>query len=445
MRSWPILTLAFGILVLLIVISGIGAVRQSAKIYEENTALQEKRRLTERTLQEIRAELHYSGLLVRDYLLDPSHITGGTYREQLLELRASMSSELKELTRLVGQENAGRLKRLTENIDSYWDVLDPLFDWTPAQKMALSSSFLRREVLPRRTAVSAMTREIRDWHEAESRRQEQDIERARTKFGRDLGRLFGVTIVLAVLVAMTSIYRTARLEKRAAAERRLVKDAEGRMRDLSHQLVRAQEEERRAISRELHDEVGQMLTALRMQLVNLEQLRSAPDGAFDERLGDLKQLSERALRTVRDLALGLRPSMLDDLGLGPAVEWQAREFARRANLPVSVELEGDLEGLPDSHRTCIYRIVQESLTNCARHARAGEIRILVHGSKESVSLSVQDNGVGFSPEGARRRGLGLVGIQERVRELGGSVDILSEPNRGTVLTLRIPVSREAVV
>ena len=123
---------------------------------------------------------------------------------------------------------------------------------------------------------------------------------------------------------------------------------------------------------------------------------------------------------VRDLALGLRPSMLDDFGLQPALEWQARDFTRRCNVPVALSMTGALDTLTDQHRTCVYRVVQEALTNCVRHAQAGRISVDVRARDEFLDVSVSDDGVGLDPR-RRAGGFGLRGIEERVRELGGSV------------------------
>jgi signal transduction histidine kinase len=133
--------------------------------------------------------------------------------------------------------------------------------------------------------------------------------------------------------------------------------------------------------------------------------------------------------------------MLDELGLGPALRWQGREFSRRSGVPVVVQIDGDLEGLPEAHRTAVYRIVQETLTNCARHAHAKNIRISAYGRPDWVSLSIQDDGIGFDPEGATTRGLGLIGIQERVRELEGQVTITSQHEKGTMVEVKVPVTR----
>jgi len=130
---------------------------------------------------------------------------------------------------------------------------------------------------------------------------------------------------------------------------------------------------------------------------------------------------------------------LDDSGIVPAVRWQAQELSRRTSTPVELQIEGDFDGLGDERRTCLYRVVQEALTNCARHAAATTIQITMQGKRECVCLSIRDDGVGFDA-GRARTGLGLVGIEERVKELGGSLAVRSWPNQGTLLYVEIPLA-----
>jgi signal transduction histidine kinase len=137
------------------------------------------------------------------------------------------------------------------------------------------------------------------------------------------------------------------------------------------------------------------------------------------------------------MALLLRPSMLDDFGLVPALDWQARETAKRTGMRVDVSSEVP-EELPEEHKTCIYRVVQEALNNCARHAQASAVQVAVHGEHGHILLSVQDDGAGFDTK--RVRGMGLVGMEERVRHLGGSFEIHSHPGRGTLLQARLPLA-----
>jgi signal transduction histidine kinase len=139
------------------------------------------------------------------------------------------------------------------------------------------------------------------------------------------------------------------------------------------------------------------------------------------------------------MALLLRPSMLDDLGLVPALKWQAREVSKRTSMDVSVaaELQDDL---PDQFKTCIYRVVQEALHNCANHARAKCVRIRVQQETGSLNLSIQDDGQGF--DSRQVKGLGLLGIQERVAQLKGKCMVHSEPGTGTIITVELPMHRD---
>jgi len=183
-----------------------------------------------------------------------------------------------------------------------------------------------------------------------------------------------------------------------------------------------------------------------MELGNLDSAAGPSlQGAFRKHLDGAKRFTAETLRMVRDLAMGLRPSMLDDIGLGPALEWQGRQFSRRADVPVTVQVDGRLDDLPEEHRTCIFRVVQEALTNCARHSKARNIRVSVYGQPDRVRATIQDDGVGFDPEKPFGVGIGLLGLRERVRELSGSVSIESQARKGTILSVELPVQKGSTV
>jgi signal transduction histidine kinase len=152
-------------------------------------------------------------------------------------------------------------------------------------------------------------------------------------------------------------------------------------------------------------------------------------------------MAEKTVNQVRDLALLLRPSMLDDFGLVPALKWQAREMAKRTGLHVTVQADDSVDGLPDDHQTCIYRLVQEALNNSSRHASARNVEVRVARDGARVKFSVRDDGAGFDPRLVR--GLGLLGMEERVGRLGGQVRVDSQPGRGTMVTAELPVAQMA--
>jgi signal transduction histidine kinase len=201
---------------------------------------------------------------------------------------------------------------------------------------------------------------------------------------------------------------------------------------------RAEEDERKRVSRELHDSVGQILTGVGLQLRALRSTSLPPD-QLRARLEETCRLNAEALRLVRDLAMSLRPALLDDVSLIAALEWQARQLSRQAGIPFSLEASGNLEELPETHRTCIYRCVQEALTNCAKHSQATSIRITVYASAGSVNVTIEDDGIGFKLEKTSGKGLGLLGMRERVAEVNGKLSVVSRQHGGTALSLEIPV------
>jgi signal transduction histidine kinase len=240
-------------------------------------------------------------------------------------------------------------------------------------------------------------------------------------------------------VAIVAVSRIRILETRAQEQHERTEQAEGEMRLLSQRLVHAQEDERRRLARELHDEVGQMLTALRMEVGKAERVRSASGSAYAASVAECKRIIDTVMESVRSLSMGLRPAMLDDFGRGSALDWHARDFSRRYNVPVYLTVEGDVDRLPEPHRTCVYRVVQEALTNCAKHAHATRVEVTLRDGAGHLLLSIRDDGVGVETAEERRAGVGLVGIEERVREIQGVVSIHSSPGAGTTLEVDIPV------
>ena len=221
--------------------------------------------------------------------------------------------------------------------------------------------------------------------------------------------------------------------------------AEVRARGLVGQLVTAQEDERRRISRDLHDQLGQQLTALRLKLASHRERRGS-DAGLSAEIEELQALAERIDAEVDFLAWELRPSALDDLGLATALVNFAEEWSKHYSVPAEVHVAG-MEGsrLGPQAETCLYRITQEALNNAAKYAQAGRIDIILERRDGSAVLVIEDDGVGFNPaeaaDGEGGRGLGLVGMRERAALLGGSLEIESAPGKGTTIYARVPVVR----
>ena len=213
------------------------------------------------------------------------------------------------------------------------------------------------------------------------------------------------------------------------------------LRRLSASVVEAREEERRRIARELHDELGQRLSALKMDLSSLGHDMHRP--SYDERIAAMMGMLDQTVASVRRIAADLRPMMLDDLGLNAAIEWLGRESARRMGLAVTVQL-GEVDPALDGRAsTAVYRMVQEALTNVARHARATHVRIDLRQTDSELVLTVHDNGIGFPKNKVHKEGsFGLMGIRERAYLLGGSLEVDNPPEGGGRITVHLPLQKK---
>jgi signal transduction histidine kinase len=403
----------------------LASARTAQDIYTQLDQLNNHHRRVEENLRRLRSDVNLSGIFVRDYLLDVARERAPEYREQIAEFRRTNIATLAELKTLI--EHDDQIDSLQAKLDDYWKTFEPLFDWTIGEKIVRSAAFLRREVVPRREAALTIAREIEELNNANLAAQQQEVARRQNASREELRLMLWQTVLMGLGVSIIVVWRLRVLERRSD-------QAEHQMRELSQRLVNAQEEERKHLSRELHDHVAQVLTGLRMELGRIERL-SPPVASL---VSDCKRLVDEMFLTVRSLALGLRPSMLDDLGLQAALEWHVRDFMSRYPIKVDLRMAGEFDRLPDSHRTCVYRVVQEALTNCVRHADAHHVTIDVNTADGELVLSVRDDGVGLNAS-HRGRGLGLIGIDERVKELGGSVVISPAGASGTVVAVVLPV------
>jgi signal transduction histidine kinase len=437
LKTWPVAALGLGSLLLLIVVSMLASSRRAQDIYTQLDQLNTHHHNVDAKLRRLRSDVHLSGIFVRDYLLDIERQHGPEYRQRLAEFRETNLATVADLHALV-EGHDDQILSLQTKLDDYWETFDPLFDWTPTEKIFRSAGFLRREVVPRREAVLTIAQEIEELNNANLAKQRAEVTRRHAAFRDDLVRLLWRSLLLGLAVALTVVFRLRVLERRSEQQRMIAHEAEHRMRELSQRLVATQEEERKNLSRELHDHIGQVLTALRMELGRIDRTRGPLDAGIGAAVRECRRLVDSLVRTVRDLALGLRPSMLDDFGLQPALEWHVRDFTRRYGVDVDLSLHGDFDALPDVYRTCVYRAVQEALTNCIRHAQARSIGVTVVGHADRLHVSVTDDGVGL--DSARRgAGLGLRGIEERVKELHGVVTIAGAAGEGTKVEIRLPL------
>jgi signal transduction histidine kinase len=438
LNTRAILLAGFGGLLALMASAGFDAVSILRQIQTRNDRIRNEFVDRNRTLERIRSNLYLSGTYLRDYLLDPDARAAETHHANLEKARREIDIAMRSYERFLPPEEAAVFSGLKQGIGDYWRVLDPVLHWTPEQRRDRSYIFLRDEVFPRRISMLGIADRIAAVNEEQLNSGNRQVGSLFAQFQERLGITLAITLGLGLVLAAFSMFQILRLERETAQRFTEIVKARAELKELSAKLVEAQENERRAISRELHDEVGQSLSALLVELGNLSAALS--DGAARElrsHVEVIKTLAENSVHVVRNMALLLRPSMLDDLGLVPALQWQAREVSKRTGMRVDIAADHVSDHLPEEHKTCVYRVVQEALHNCAQHADAQLVRVTVQEEPDKLLLAIQDDGRGFpSPQG---RGLGLLGMEERVTHLGGSFHVDSRHGQGTLLRIELPL------
>ena len=439
-NSRLVLIAGFGGLLILMAFAGADGIRALQQIQTSNDRIRDEFLLRTQVLERIRSDLYLSGTYVRDYLLEPQAGKAEGHRYTLLETRKDMDAALQQYLRLLSSGEAQPFRVLTQELAAYWRVLEPTFEWTAEQRQGAGYTFLRDEVFPRRTSMLAIADQIGRFNEAQLNSGKLAVQSAFRQFRSRLTITIGLTMALGFVLAIFSTRNILKLEGTTAQHYKEMSHTRAELKRLSARLLEAQEEERRLISRELHDEVGQALTGVLVEMANLSNLiRNKDESALPKKADEIKRQLEDSIGVVRNMALLLRPSMLDDLGLVPALQWQAREASKRSGIWVKVAAEAVSDDLTEDHKTCIYRIVQEALHNIVQHANARNVRITVTQEPDRLSLSIQDDGKGFNPR--QERGMGLIGMEERVSALGGRLIVESASDEGTLLRVALPLSQ----
>ena len=426
----------FGALLVLMAIICLDSLRTLGAFATYNTQVRQELLYRERTLEQVRAGLYEASNIARDYVLiksDPH--AQEILRTELQSIQNETTTALKACIQSLPVPKREPFQRLALELEHYWSTIGPIFALSPKDKN-LGTAVLRGDVLSRNTEIIAITREVSAVNDDELKDADRRIAEVLAQFRYRLLMVATIAFSFGLILAGTTIIYAVRLEKRAEEKYKESLEAERELKKLSKRLVEAEERERRAISRELHDEVGQSLNALLLDVENLMEM-SCGVGAFRRGLQKVKSLAENCVNEVRNMALLLRPSMLDDLGLVAALDWQGREVSKRTGMVVDTVDENVSDNLPEDHKTCVYRIVQEALNNCSKHAYAKKVWVVVRQEPHHLRISIEDDGKGFDP--SRVCGLGLIGMNERVSQLGGVLKVDSDPARGTLLRVDLPL------
>jgi signal transduction histidine kinase len=392
-------------------------------------------------LSTVRAQVLLSSVSVRDALLDPTAAALQGCREQLAVATHVINQTLAEYeSPASGESDREALARLSAEVVRFHDRASQALIDSPRRTPAAVRDVLNA-LMPHRDRALSMSEDLQSINRRAFVRQQQEfaaLHRGAEAQSRDR---VGLALVIGLgTLLLTSAY-AGRLEARLRAQ--LERDARisSELQQTAAKVLNAQEEERRTIARELHDEVGQALTAIRVELDVAERSLAAAAPGAGAVLAEAQTITDGALQTVRNLTQLLHPAALDDLGLPAVIDATLRGLKRRYNIRGTLEQVDLPPRLPREIELAAYRIVQEGITNVAKHARATRCDVRLTQLPDRLLVEVEDDGVGFVEDTDRpiiARGLGLVSIRERASRLGGTFNILSRPGAGTRLIVSLP-------
>ena len=436
------LLLGFGLIFGVWLFAGYYFSTRLSRVEERAAAVNTRYMRAQELLSTVRAQVLLESVYVRDALLDPDPTAVPAYRRRLSETYRAVDSALEQYVPVLDTfGERARMAELRLEIDRFHRAMVDVLAPEGRRSARNARAVLNTEVVPKREVAIRVSEDVQTLNRSAFVRQQGEIVEIYGETQRHVWEGLGIALAISFGIGLLATLYAGRLEDRV--RRQQIKDAENarELQELSAKLITAQEEERRSIARELHDELGQVLTAIKVELAVAQHAVDAGGGGA-HLLDDARSIAEGAITTVRDLSHLLHPAMLDDLGLAAAIEWYLRGFGKRHGIRVDVLQDRMDERLMPETEAGAYRIVQEALTNVAKHARATACRVYLQRLPNTVLITIEDDGAGFDPAEMQgrsgTRGLGLVGIRERVAQLRGTLRLETAPGKGTRLTVELP-------
>lgn len=430
----PALILGIGVALALITIGAVGAytIAEVRRLRDEQTTISERNRKDSLQLLRIQNDLSSLGVLMRDMAdaVEPYPLQG--YQPAFDRIRRDLAeATATERTLAPAGRAEAQQTMLLQTIDGYWADVNRMFALARTDEAA-ARQLIRETLIARHRAIDGM---VSQFLVMNNRMQEEAAEANRAiydRVGREILLLVAVLLVVTALVGvwvMLSNLRAFREVEQVSAE----------LRTLSRRMLRVQEDVQRAISRELHDDFGQIVTAIGTLLGRAR--RHAGDAVLAAELDGVRAIAQQALDRIRSRSQWLHPGILDDFGLAKALARAVEQFAEQTGIRVRLDASGPLEAVRDDVAIHVYRIVQEALSNIARHSGSPDAWVRVTCVNDALELEIEDRGSGTTMDDAIRgtgRGMGLVSMRERAELIGGELQLRHPSQGGLVVHLRVP-------
>ena len=436
-----VLVAGFAVLLAVWAFAGYELIRSLGDVRERVTAEHAAFARAADAVSLIRRNVLEASINVRDVMIDADDAARESYRGGLRELRAATERRLAEyVPQAQSAAERDEWTKLQSKLAEFWGSFEFVFADDLPTSTARAAGVLKQNVRPIRKDVQTLLDNLKALNQAAQQQHDADVERlyadARTRFVW----IAAGALVLGLAAAWFATWQVAGLEREIHRQRLAETRNRLDLERLSARLVDAQEQERRSLARELHDEVGQALTAIKMSVAAALRTPGTHPRAYAA-LEEARGVAETTLQGVRDLSQLLHPSMLDDFGLPETLAAYLRNFSKRTGIRAHLAHDGGDERMAPDVEVCLYRIVQEALTNVARHSGALTCTVSLRQVDGEVELVVEDSGRGMPPSAAgadARRGLGLMGMRERAQALSGRFTIANRPEGGTRLVVTLP-------
>ncbi len=410
------------------------ALRHIAGLKELQTSTVERNRKDSLQLLRIQNDLHSLGLAMRDMVDGYEPYPIEAWRAQFNRTREDLEDALRIEAQLAPLAKRPRQLYISNALSQFWTSVEQLFSIGRKEGTARARVFIRASLQAQQAALTnAVARALVENNEMEQQAEEQ-IQNIYRRVQRQVYIFLAAVLVAISLTSLYTIRSNRRLFERLAL-------LSAHRSELARKLISVQEEVFHSLSRELHDEFGQILTAIGAMLSRAEKKGLPPDSPFRTELAEVRAVAQSTIEKIRGLSQVLHPTILDDGGLEQAIDWYVPTFEKQTGIPVKYEKIGTSPVIPDRVAINVYRVLQEALNNMAKHSQAQMAWVRVRYAPDHIELEVEDHGVGIpNVNGAGSRpGTGLVAMRERAELLHGKVEYLRPREKGTLVRLEVPL------
>src|SRR5579884_1120851 len=438
MKSSPTVRLLLGLLITLAAVTGFSSytLYQLTRLEALQNETIDLNRHDSLLLLRIQNDVNTIGLKLRD-MTQVSH-PGGiyTYRDQFGLLKQDLNSALQSETKLSrARPESSRRRALLDSLKQFWLTSDQVFSEAGQGHEAAARALVRTQLSDQQTYLANSVSRLLQKNTENEASADATVASIYRGVERDVYAFLAATILTIAVTSLYLIYSNRRIFEK-------MESLSKQRRVLAAKLITVQEEVLRSVSRELHDEFGQILTAVGTMLARAERKGLPPGSPLRTELSEIREITQGTLEKIRSLSQMLHPAVIDDYGLAKAVEWYAEVFQRQTGIQTTASISGTplrITGQPAIH---CFRIVQEALNNAAKHSGTKRAEIQMIFGPADVRVSIKDFGRGMPPHKVRGEGLGLIAMRERAELVGGKLDIASSPEGGTTVMVWMPIRYE---